>query len=289
MFAVRQYLRPRSLTEAVRLLVETGPTARPIAGGTDLVVQMQAGRHWPDVLVDLALVPDLGEIQRMGDQLLVGAAVTHTALLGSPLVRTLCPVLAEIARQTGSIQIQNAGTVGGNLANASPAADLALGLLALRASVRLVGADGERDLPVEQFFLGPGRTALRPAELLASVAIPERWFGCRSGFLKVGRRRAHPIAVVGVAAAVLLDDLGRCEDVSVALGAVAPTPVRASNAEQILNGRVPEAALIAEAARAAAAESRPIDDLRASAEYRRDMVEVLTRRVLSTTLGVGAL
>ncbi len=285
MLTVTQYHRPSSLSEAVRILAGAGPAARPIAGGTDLVIQMQAGRHTPAALVDLALVPGLDEIRLEDGRLSIGATVTHTALRTSPLVQRLCPLLAEVAHQAGSIQIQNAGTIGGNLANASPAADPALGLLALRASVRLYGIDGERELPLEALFRGPGQTALRPAELITAVLIPERWLRQPAAFLKIGRRRAHPIAVVAVATALVLDGAGRCDEASIALGAVAPTPVRATHAEQALNGRALDAAVIAAAARVAARESRPIDDVRASVSYRREMVEVLARRVLHAAIG----
>ena len=197
-----------------------------------------------------------------------------------PGIRQDYTALAMGAGLIGSVQIQNMATVGGNICNASPSADTAPGLLASGAQVVLASAMGERSLPLEAFFLGPGKTALQPGELLVRLELPIPPAHCGSFYLRHTPRARMDLAFVGVAAAVQLSETGEICSARIALGAVAPTPLRAYRAEQRLAGCQPDAALINEAALLAAAEARPIDDLRASADFRRHLVQVLTRRAL---------
>lgn len=277
MIDIDRYHLPRSLDEVLALL---NSSSRPIAGGTDLVVQMRSRRRRLDSLVDLSRILELQGIREENGDLVIGAMTTHTDICQSPLVRRRFPLLAEIAGQVGSIQIQNAGTVGGNLANASPAADVALGLLALDARARVIGPHGRREFSMDEFFVGPGSVALGEQELLLEVVVPASWAEHPAAFLKIGRRKAHPIAVTSVTAVLVSDATGSCLRASIALGAVAPVPLRASAAENSLTRAPLNEDAITCAARIAASECFPINDVRASEGYRRDMVEVLTRRVL---------
>jgi carbon-monoxide dehydrogenase medium subunit len=274
-----EYHAPGSVGEAIALAARFGDDARFLAGGTDLVIQMRRGRLAPRHLVSLSRVAGLGGIAVDGGVTL-GAAVTHRALERSPYFHGALRGLVEGAEVVGGHQVRNVGTVGGNIVNASPAADVAPVLLALDAAVTLVGSDGERTLPLEGFLLGPGRTARRPDELLTAVRFPMPGPRTATAFLKAGRRRAMEISVVCVAVCVTLDTEGRCVGARIALGAVAPTTMRARAAERTLAGRRPTSDVLREAGRAAAAECEPIADVRASARYRRLLVETLVPRAL---------
>lgn len=271
----------RDARHAVALLTDLGPQARLVAGGTDLLVQLRDQPDLSPALVDVTRAPDLGAIgpTPKGDGLLLGAAATYAAILRSDLAWEAAPLLVQAVAQIGSAQIRARGTIGGNLGTATPAGDSLPALLALDARLHLLGLKGARTLPLEAFFLGVRRTALEPGELIAAVEVPRRP-ARRGAFAKFGLRRAQAISVVSVAAAVEEDETGRVSLARVALGAVAPTPRRAREAEEALVGArlTPEA--IAAAADAAAAAAQPIDDIRGSAAYRRELVRVLTRRVL---------
>ncbi len=274
-----EYHAPGSVAEAIALAARFGDDARFLAGGTDLVIQMRRGRLAPRHLVSLCRVPGLDRIAVDGS-IALGAGVTHRALERSPFVRGALRGLVEGAEVVGGHQIRNMGTVGGNIVNASPAADVVPVLLALDARVTLVGSSGERTLPLEDFLLGPGRTARRPDELLTAISFPAPGPGTATAFLKAGRRRAMEISVACVAACLTLDTGGRCVDARIALGAVAPTTMRARAAERVLAGQRPTGDALREAGRAAAAECEPIGDVRASARYRRVLVETLVPRAL---------
>ena len=274
------YHEPTSLAEAVDLAARFGGLARALAGGTDLMVQIQHGRIAPRHVIALRRVPGLDGVD-VGARVTLGAGVTHrtierTAAFAGPLA-----ALVEGAQVIGGHQVRNVGTVGGNLVNASPAADLNPCLLALDATVTLVGPGGERDLPVGEFLLGPNRTARRSEEILTRVrfaALPAR---TATAFLKAGRRRAMEIAVVCVAVRLTLDGAGeRCLEARIALGAVAPTALRARAAERVLESAPVGPAAFARAAAAAQEACAPIDDVRASAGFRRHLVGVLVRRAL---------
>jgi CO/xanthine dehydrogenase FAD-binding subunit len=274
-----RYIAPTTLDEAVRILTAE-PDARAIAGGTDLLPRLRAGAVAPDLLVDLRRLP-LREIVASPDALHIGACATHTQVAASAAIRSAFPALAEACRAVGGPPVRNRGTIGGNLANASPAADTAPPLLAYDAQVVIAGVQGEHVLPLSEFFTGPGRTALAQGELLVDVRLP--WPSARTAaaYLKLGRRQAMAVAVVGVAARLTVTADGRVEVARLALGSAAPVPLRAVAAEALLLGRrLPADPDFREAALAAAAACAPISDLRAGAAYRRRMVEVLARRAL---------
>lgn len=275
-----EYHEPASLAEAVDLGARFGLDGRFLAGGTDLIIQMRRGKIAPRHVVSLHRVPGLDAIAADG-RVRLGARVTHRAIERCATFQGSLRALVEGAEVIGGHQIRNVGTVGGNLVNASPAADVVPVLLALDATVDCVGADGGRSVALREFLVGPGQTARRPGELVTAVhfaALPER---SATAFLKAGRRRAMEISVVCVAARLTLDASGtRCEVARVALGAVAPTTWRARAAERVLEGQAVTPDRLQEAGRAAAGECRPITDVRASARYRRLLVETLVPRVL---------
>jgi carbon-monoxide dehydrogenase medium subunit len=275
-----EYYQPESLPDAVALAARFGAEASFLAGGTDLIVQIERGRIAPRHVVGLHRVPGLAGIEVNG-QITLGARVTHRSIERAPALAGVLRCLIEGAEVIGGHQVRNVATVGGNLANASPAADLVPCLLALDAVVTLLGPGGERELPVARFLLGPNRTARRPDELLTRVSLPALPARAATAFLKAGRRRAMEISVVCVAARLTLDaSLERCLEARVALGAVAPTAVRAHQAERALEGQPIGGEAFRHAAEAAQEACRPIDDVRASAAFRQHLVGVLVRRAL---------
>ena len=273
-----EYFTPDRLDEALDIL-QQHPEAQVLAGGTDLLVQAHERNRPIAALVSLRRIPGLNTVAING-MLCLGAMQTVGKVAAHPGIRQDYTALAMGAGLIGSVQIQNMATVGGNICNASPSADTAPGLLASGAQVVLASAMGERILPLEAFFQGPGKTALQPGELLIRLELPLPPAHCGSFYLRHTPRARMDLAFVGVAAAVQLSETGEICSARIALGAVAPTPLRAYRAEQRLAGCQPDAALINEAALLAAAEARPIDDLRASADFRRHLVQVLTRRAL---------
>ena len=279
-----EYHEPATLAEAVATGAAFGADGRFLAGGTDLIIQMRRGKASPRHVVSLHRVPGLDGIEVNG-AVTLGALVTHRALEQHPAFRGRLRALREGAEVIGGHQIRNVATVGGNIVNASPAADVVPVLLALDASVMCVSPAGERGLPLDAFLVGPGQTTRRPGELLTSIRFPALAERSATAFLKAGRRKAMEISVVCVAARLTLDaGLERCADARIVLGAVAPTAWRARSAEQVLAGRAPTRELLREAGRLAAAECRPISDVRASARYRTHLVEVLVPRALARCL-----
>ena len=257
-------VRPRDLPAAVRLVAEGG---RPLAGGTDLFVRLRKGLADYEFLVYLGELPELQEITIGEEGAEVGAAVTHAQLLRSELAERL-PILRLALSTIGAPAIREMGTLAGNLANASPAGDGLIPLYLLEARVRLVGPDGARELPVEEFVLGPGKTALGEGEIIRSLFIPFPQGGPESYFRKVGRRRALVIAVASLGALVWLED-GVISRAKLALGSVAPTVLRPREVEESLVGKplTPEA--LTPLAERLSQVVTPISDLRASADYRR--------------------
>ncbi|NOZ30082.1 MAG: xanthine dehydrogenase family protein subunit M [Chloroflexi bacterium] len=276
------YEVPQSLQEASQVLRHWGPDARVLAGGTDLLVQIKESGWVPSCLVSLRRLDALKGIRWDEGRLWIGARTTMKELLGSSEARP-CTALLEGAGLIGSPQIRSVATIGGNICNAAPSADTAPGLIALGAEA-VIADGGQRVVPVEDFFTGPGQTVLQTGELLTGVRIPRPPARSGSAYLRHTPRAWMDIAVVGVASYVQLDEAGRCADVRIALGAVAPTPIRAPQAEAILRGESPTSEAIEAAARQAAQEARPISDVRGSADYRRHLVYVLTRRTLHMAL-----
>lgn len=270
-----EYFAPQSLHQAVELL---GPGTAVLAGGTDLFLKMERRQVQPDAVVDLKRIPGLDSVTPSDDGLRIGALALMDTLASSPTVLGDDNALARAARVVGSAQTRNRATIGGNLANASPAADTAPALMVLGAMVRASSAEGTREMPVDELFVAPGKTALRDGELLAEVVIPPLPARSASSFQRCVRT-AMDIAVVNCAAFVRLDG-DTIAEARVALGAVGPTPMRATDAERLLVGQPFSAAAADAAAESAGDQARPIDDVRAGADYRREMVRVLTRRAL---------
>ena len=273
---------PGSVKECLRVLAERGPEAKVIAGGTDLVPQMKNGVLKPRCVVDLSGVAEL-RVLRLHGGLRIGASVTARALELDPGVRATYASVADSAALIGSVQIRNLATVGGNMCNAAPSADMAPPLLALGAEAVIAGPKGERRVPAEGFITGVRSTVLGADELLVEFVVPAP--GPRSGgsYLRHTPRRELDIAVVGVASQVSLSD-GVCAKVRIVLAAVAPTPVRATAAERALEGQPITPELIGRAAELAVEAARPISDQRGSADFRRHLVRVLTRRTLAIAL-----
>jgi CO/xanthine dehydrogenase FAD-binding subunit len=275
------YVRPASLEEACAALVCDDGPVRPLAGGTDLLVQMRDGGLRPRRLVSLRDVPGLRFIRLNDDgSLAIGAATTLAAIEDSPEVRRYFPAIAEAASFIGSVQVRDRATIGGNLCNAAPSADTASILIAYGAVATISDGQGERTVPLEEFFTGPGQTVLRPGELLVDVVVPPAPPGCFGKYYKTFRS-AMDCCTVGVAVWSVFGDDGSLEDVRLVMGAVAPTPMRATACEGLLRGRRLDDELIAAVGQRAAEEIRPIDDVRASAEYRRVLADVLTKRALT--------
>jgi aerobic carbon-monoxide dehydrogenase medium subunit len=283
---IKGFYIPTSLEEAAELLNSLHGESRPAAGCTDLMVQLAAPNAPETSLVSLRRVPGIGELREESDgSCFVGSLVRQSAVAQAPWIRRHFPALAKAAGLVGSPSIRNRATIGGNICNASPSADTALPLLAYDAEALIWGLDGERTMPLAEFFLGPGRSALRRGEILKGLRL-RRDSQKRANFEKLGQRKAMEIAIVNACASVCLGRDGTCFQVRIALGAVAPTPIRAREAEAILEGKRIDYDLVMKAAAGAAAAVEPISDVRASAEYRRRMAGVLTARILS---GLGNL
>ena len=275
---------PGSVEECVRVLAERGPDAKVVAGGTDLLPQLKNGMLRTGCVVDLTGVSQLRQLARgNGTGLRIGAAVTARTLERDPGVNATYPAIAESGALVGSVQIRNLATLGGNLCNAAPSADMAPPLLALDAEAVIAGPRGTRRVPFASFFLGVRRTVLAPGELLVEIAVPDPGPHSGGNYRRHTPRRELDIAVVGVASQLTLSK-GVCTKARIALAAVAPTPVRATGAERLLEGHPVTPDLIERAARAAVEAARPISDQRGSADFRRHLVQVLTRRTLTTAL-----
>ena len=283
MTELQLYIAPTSLDQAVACL--KGGDVTIFAGGTDLTPQTQSGKvRFKQTLMNIRHVPELGGIALEGGEIRIGALATITEIMDSPLVRQHLPVLVDACDHFASDQIRNAGTLGGNICNASPAGDTLIPLLVLDASVELACMRGaglhKRSMPLSEFFIGPGKTRRAPDELLTAGRSPVPGPGHVARFHKLGTRPALDISTIAIGIAGTLKD-GRLSDVRVAFGAVAPTPVRASLTEQALEGQRLDETTIEKAADIARDEVTPIDDVRASAWYRKEMIHNITRRMLS--------
>jgi len=275
---------PRSVDDCLKILSEPAGETKLVAGGTDLLPQMNNGVLKPARVVDLSGIPALRVVHHgNGSGLRLGASVTARAIELDPRIRAAYPALAESGALVGSVQVRNLATIGGNVCNAAPSADMAPPLLALDAEAVIVGPKGERRVPLAAFFVGVRKTVLAAEELLLELLVPSP--GPRSGghYLRHTPRRELDIAVVGVASQLTLRD-GVCGKARIALASVAPTPVRAVAAEAALVGQAVTPALIERAAELAIDAARPISDQRGSADFRRHLVRVLTRRTLTVAL-----
>ena len=271
------------------MLQRYGDTARIVAGSTDFLVRWRAGVWNPDHVINIQRVAGLSRITYSGrNGLRIGALVTIRAIEQHAAVRRYYPALAAAAASFAGVQVRNLATVGGNICNASPSGDMIPALLVFGSECKIVGADGERVVALDKFFTGPGQTVLQHGELLTEIRVPVPARNTGSHYIKHSPRGAMDIATVGVASLVSLDGRnGPCAEARIALGAVAPTPIRAYSAEDSLRGQALTQDLLIAAANLARDGVRPIDDIRGSAEHRKEIVGVLTRRTLEQAFNAG--
>jgi carbon-monoxide dehydrogenase medium subunit len=274
-----EYRSFKELEKALAYLAEHRDGVRPIAGGTDLVVQMRAGKLRPRYLADIEEVKELQYIEEDGECVRIGALTKMESIRRSPTIRKNAYNLWLASQSFATWQVRNIATIGGNLCNASPASDTATPLMSLKAEVKLRSIAGERTIPLERFFTGPGMTVARPEELLTEIIIPKPKEDVGLNFMKLGRRTAHVLSIVNVAVSVKLTD-GMIQDVIVALGSVAPKPVRALSVENELKGKEVSEESLKRASGKVVNDINPISDVRATREYRLDMSKVLTFRAL---------
>jgi len=278
-----EFFAAKDSSDAVALLAQHAATSKVkiIAGGTDLLADLKFSAHGPDVVIDISRADDLKSIAVTDAGLSIGALVTHSQIMRSPLIRQMFPALVDAAHTIGAVQTRNLGTLGGNLVTAVPSMDSGPTLMALEAIMTIAGPGGRRQVPLSEFFVGPRKTVLKPDELLAEILIPKKNLNKPTHFLKFGLRKGQALALVNVAASFWVDwDKNVFVAPRIALGAVAPKVIRALQAEAFLEGRAVSPEAMAEGGRVAVSDAKPISDFRASAGYRRDLVAVLTKRAL---------
>ncbi len=271
------------------MLKENGPGGHFLAGGTDLVIAIKEKGLVPKYIVDLKSIPSLSGIREETDgSLTIGAMTTMRDVEISPVICRRYPFLAQSAAEVGSIQIRNRATVGGNMANATPSADVAPSLLVLGAKARINGTDGERLIDLEDFFRGPGQTVMRPEEILTAVLVPRSDERLVGEYIKFSPREMMDLAYVGVAVAFIFNKAEKkCEGVRIALGAVSPTPMRARRAEAVLENQILTEETAEHAGQEASKECKPVSDVRSSADSRKEMVRAMTKRALLNAAARG--
>ncbi|MCX5811839.1 MAG: FAD binding domain-containing protein [Proteobacteria bacterium] len=276
-----EYYKPQTIQEAIDLM-EGLEDARFIAGGTDVLVLLRQTKIAPKNLISLRNIKDLTNIEG-GDGLWIGGGATHSDIVKNVFIRQYYSALYDAASNLGSRQIRNVATIGGNICNAAPSADTACPLLVLDARVTVVGKNGERMVDIDAFFLGPNKTVLEKGELVKGFRMP--FFGDNTGsaYIKHTRRQAMDLPILGIAARVTMEKTGEgllCKDARIAMGVVAPRPIRAKEAEAFLKGKTISDDVLQEAGEIAASEATPRDSFRGEAWYRKEMVKVLTRRAI---------
>lgn len=279
-----EYLAPKTIGEACNLLLELGSTARVMAGATDLIPPMKDKVISPEYIIDLKKIPGLDYLEyddREG--LKIGALTTLRTIETSPLVKEKNPAVAYAAKVVASTQIRTKGTMAGNICNASPSCDTAPNLLAQGAKILVQGPNKDRVIQIEDFFLGVKKTSLEPGEIVTGIVIPPLAENERAAYIKHAVRKAMDLAIIGVAVKIKVED-GVCTDARIALGAVAATPVRAPGAEEALIGKELTDEVIVKASEEAMNSCHPISDIRASAEYRKDMIRVFTKRAIKQAM-----
>ncbi len=275
------YVAPTSLAEAVQAFGQAGDKARALAGGTDIIDQIRIGRRTPELLIDTKRVPEMMVFDDDGaGGLRIGAALPLSRVRDDDRVKAAFPALATASGLVGAIQIQNRATLGGNVGNAAPSGDTIPPLMVLGSTVVIAGPNGTREEPVGDIFAGPGQMTLAPDECLVEFRVPATPANASSYYVRFIPRAEMDIAVVGVGVCMSVSD-GKIEDVNIALASVAPTPVRATDAENVLKGETLTAALAREAGEQAEHHASPISDVRGSADYRRELTKVLTRRAVT--------
>ena len=280
-----EYVAPTTLDEAVRLMAESGPKAKALAGGTDVIVQLRGGRFNIDRLVDVKQIPEMNELSfSETNGLTVGAGVPCCLIYENETVIKHYPGLVDAAYLIGGIQIQGRATLGGNLCNSSPSGDTIPALMALGGVADVAGPNGRRSIPVEEFCTAPGRNQLQDGELLVGLNFPAPKPNSGAAFLRFIPRNEMDIAIANSAASVELDDAGKVVSARIAVGAVAPTPRMAQAAADAMVGKDASEATIEEAAEAAKAVASPINDMRGTVKQRIHLVGVLTKRALRTAV-----
>ncbi len=275
------YVSAKDVAHAVALLGEHGARAKILAGGTDLLVELKHAVHDPEIIVDVSRLRELKDIAIADDGLHIGALATHTDIMNSPIIGGMFPALVEAAHSIGAVQTRNLGTLGGNLVTCVPSVDSGPALVALDAAVTVANSSGRRRMPLAEMFVGPRKTSLQPDDLLVDIVIPKENLDKPAAFEKFGLRKGQALALVNAAASFRVGDKSIFVAPRIALGAVAPTVIRAPKAEAYLDGRTIGAEAMAEAGRIAATEAKPISDFRASADYRRDLIAVMVKRALA--------
>lgn len=280
------YLRPGSLDEALDMLAEWGPRAKPVAGGTDVIVNAKRGKSTPEVLVSLRRLNELRFIREEDGRMIIGGLTTLRDLEKSPIVAEKLPALADAAKNMASVQIRNVATMGGNIVNAAPSADTAPPLLVNGARVRLVSKSGQRTVPLKTFFINPGETAKEPGEILTEFIIPLPAGPYGQAYWKHSRRKAMDLAMIGIAVHLELeDDLVTCRKARIGLGVAAPTPIRTPEAEARLNGQKITEELLISIGASSCDETLCRDSIRGEAWYRQEMIRVMVRRMGLLALG----
>jgi carbon-monoxide dehydrogenase medium subunit len=277
--AAFDYIAPQSLDEAVRALAAHGEDAKLLAGGHSLLPLLKLRLANPKLLIDLSRIPDLSHIGQQDDNVIVGALATHYQIESSALLKAKCPLLPETARAIGDIQVRNRGTIGGSLAHADHSADWPAAILALGGELKLSGPKGEREVGVEEFFLGSMTTAIELTEILTEIRVPVSSRRCGSAYLKMAQQ-ASGFAVVGVAVSLRVGTKGRCEDIGIGVTGLSEKPFRAQAVEDPLRGNKLTPKLIEESAFQVAENSHPLEDRHASAEFRAHLARVYTSRAI---------
>lgn len=275
-----EYFAPNTIEEVCSLVFKYKKRAKVIAGGTDLIVQMKKEEVSPQFLVNLKSIPNLNYITwGENEGLRIGALTTLHALEGSSIIREKFGIIAQAAHKMATLQVRNLASIGGNLCNAAPSADLAPPLIGLGAKAKLMSSSGARFINLEEFFIGPGETVLQAGEIVTEIQVPNLLPHTGGIYLKHCVGSVVGLAVVGVAVVMTLDSNNEiCHDIKIVLGAVAPTPIRSKKAEKLVKGKKIKDVLMEDAGEIAADEASPIDDVRSSAHYRIEMVKVLVKR-----------
>ena len=277
-----EYFAPKELETALTLLSDYGSKATILAGGTDLVPQINYHECRPEVLIYIGGL-GLTDFELEDGHLLVAGTTPTARLITNDWLQSNLPALVEAARLSGCDATRSVSTIGGNLANASPSADLVPPLLVVDARVKLASSSGEREVPLNEFFTGPGKTVMKPEELIKTIVVPPA--AGNSVFLKIGKRKAMQCSVASVAVCLDMDGTA-CKTARIALGAMAPTPIRCPEAENMISGKVLDADTLTACAKEAVAESSPIDDQRATAWYRREAAVELVAQALAQASGI---
>ena len=279
------YESPKSLQEATSLLSKQAGVIRPLVGGSDLIDQLRTNRKQADLVMDIKSIPETTSMEfDTNGALHLGSAVSCADTYANPKVRSQFTAIAESCELIGSVQIQNRASAGGNVCNSSPSADTIPALLVHDAIAIIASAKGLREIALNEFFTGPGKNVLEAGEFLLKLVIPNPSDNSASHYLRFIPREEMDIAVAGAASFLTVDSSGTCIQARIALAAVAPTPIRAYEAENVLTGKIVTDELIDEASVTAASSAKPISDVRGSADYRKQLVKVLTKRTLQKCL-----